>query len=231
LHFVCSSEIEVEIIAADFFSTLHFKSSNKMGNGASYYRNPMGPQVPGLPLKSLDDKDMRPDRPIQGLGASPAVGSTFIDPASAFALPSVNPIGLVPNIIRYGEGGFVVHNQSRDPRGDIDYLIPVKMPQQQASVINIGALLDRRHIPFITRATPPIAETTSGVTGALKFDQFQAGRVNENTNFDDIDREESSAPYPTKGTPVRVSEPQTPEYQASTPGYVSTNVGDYEIPG
>lgn len=198
-----------------------------MGNilGRSQYYDKRA--LKGLQLKDLNDPDLRPDTVLSGVNAAPAVGSTFIDPASKFALPSVNPIALVPNIVRYGQGGFVVHNQSRDPRGDIDYLIPVKMPSQQAEGINIGALLDRRHIPFITAKTPAIADTQQSVVGAVQTDRYMPGRQNENQNFDDIDREDNQSGLP--GTQIKVSEPTYPEDVRETPGYVSTDVGEYEI--
>lgn len=80
-------------------------------------------------------------------------------------LPPINPLAYVTNQQRYGLATQVVHNQSFDPRGDIDHKIPSKMKDQLIVPKNLGALLDRRAIVEQVRALDPVADSVTSYVG------------------------------------------------------------------
>jgi hypothetical protein len=124
---------------------------------------------------SAADKAVRTTSLSEEAPSVPGYSSAFIDPASRAALPTVNPLAVLPIAIRYGLNVQVVSNDSMDPRGGRDHLIPTKMPGQLADPRLVGALLDKLAIRGMVDSIKPVDASTTSVIGSVPYSDYDGG--------------------------------------------------------
>lgn len=77
------------------------------------------------------------------------INTSHVDPATGNVLPRVNPLSQIPRHIRSGKIQQVLYNQSRDPRGPVDYLVGATFPTSNADPRAEGAFRDNQSLAYV----------------------------------------------------------------------------------
>lgn len=123
-----------------FFSWPFGSSKSTSGYGTMVSVNGREPTMVNLSAApSFDETQRAAARPSAPIDKNKLVQ---VDP-SFKNLPSVNPVATVPVQSRFGKVPPVVFNQSQDLRGDLDYKVGYRSPENLANPRAFGALQDR----------------------------------------------------------------------------------------